>query len=143
MLNINKLQKAMDDGQYTKTKLCSATGIARTTLDAILNGSDAKISTVESLAKVLGVGVGYFFDEEVTIEQLNLGDGTTNIKGKVSRIDQRRRVVAPDAGYKDKFLEAQTEIIGLMKENRELRERIRELEDKVKGGIVELKKREE
>ncbi len=54
----------MTEGRFTKAKLCSVTGIARTTLDAILNGSDAKISTIETISKVLGVKIGYLFDEE-------------------------------------------------------------------------------
>ena len=36
--------------------------MSRTTLDNVLAGADAKISTIESLAKVLGVSIGYLFD---------------------------------------------------------------------------------
>ena len=54
----------MSDKKMSKSLLCGRTKIARTTLDAILNGSDAKISTIESLANALGVPVTYFFDEE-------------------------------------------------------------------------------
>lgn len=55
----------MTNGSISKAKLCTATGIARTTLDAILNGSDAKISTIEAISKVLNVRIGFLFDEEV------------------------------------------------------------------------------
>lgn len=54
----------MTECGITKVKLCSATGIARTTLDAILNGADAKISTVEAIASELHLHIGYLFDEE-------------------------------------------------------------------------------
>lgn len=58
----------MLEKKISKTKLCSSTGIARTTLDAILNGSDAKISTIEAIAGVLKVKIGALFDEgEATI----------------------------------------------------------------------------
>lgn len=67
MLNISKIEKAMAEGHFTKAKFCSATGIARTTLDAILNGSDAKISTIETISKVLNVRIGFLFDEEVEV----------------------------------------------------------------------------
>lgn len=67
MLNVKKLEVAMSDGKITKAKLCSSTGIARTTLDAILNGSDAKMSTIESISKVLNVKIGFLFDEEVEV----------------------------------------------------------------------------
>ncbi len=54
----------MSERNYSKAKLCSKIGIARTTLDAILNGSDAKISTIESIARALNVNICYLFDEE-------------------------------------------------------------------------------
>lgn len=54
----------MTERNITKVKLCSSTGIARTTLDAILNGSDARISTVEAIAAAVGVPISYLFDEE-------------------------------------------------------------------------------
>lgn len=67
MLNINKLEKAINEGKLNKAKLCSISGIARTTLDAILNGSDAKISTIEALTSVLNIKIGYLFDEEIDV----------------------------------------------------------------------------
>ena len=66
MLNINKLENAITEAKFTKAKLCSTLGIARTTLDSILNGSDTKISTIESISKVLNVKIGFLFDEEVS-----------------------------------------------------------------------------
>lgn len=67
MLNIKKIEAAMKECSLTKVKLCSATGIARTTLDAILNGADAKISTIEAIASELHLHIGYLFDEEVEV----------------------------------------------------------------------------
>lgn len=67
MLNVRKIEEAMSDGKITKTKLCAYTGIARTTLDAILSGSDAKISTIEAISKALNVKIGFLFDEEIEI----------------------------------------------------------------------------
>lgn len=64
MLKIKNLEKAMSDRNISKTKLCSKTGIARTTLDAVLNGSDARISTIEAISNFLKIPVGYLFDEE-------------------------------------------------------------------------------
>ena len=65
MLNVKKIENAMLEQKISKAKLCSSTGIARTTLDAILNGSDAKISTIESIAGILNVKIGFLFDEEI------------------------------------------------------------------------------
>lgn len=63
----------MNECKLSKVKLCSATGIARTTLDAILNGADAKISTIEAIASVLNLHIGFLFDEEVDVEVRNAG----------------------------------------------------------------------
>lgn len=60
MLNVRKIEQAMSDAKITKAQLYSRTKIARTTLDAVLNGSDAKISTIETIANALGVPVSYF-----------------------------------------------------------------------------------
>lgn len=67
MLNVKKIEIAMTECRINKVKLCAATGIARTTLDAILNGADAKISTIEAIASELHVHIGYLFDEEVEV----------------------------------------------------------------------------
>lgn len=67
MLNVKKIEAVMSDNKITKTKLCASTGIARTTLDAILNGSDAKMSTIEAISKMLNVRIGFLFDEEVDV----------------------------------------------------------------------------
>ena len=64
MLNIKKIESAMTEQKITKARLCSSIGIARTTLDAILNGGDAKFSTIESISKALNVSIGYLFDED-------------------------------------------------------------------------------
>lgn len=69
MLNVKKIESAMNERNFTKVKLCNATGIARTTLDAILNGSDAKISTIEAIATELHLHIGYLFDEEIEVRQ--------------------------------------------------------------------------
>ena len=42
----------MAAAKINKAQLCTKTGIARTTLDAILNGSDARISTIEAIARL-------------------------------------------------------------------------------------------
>ena len=57
----------MAERRFTKTKLCSATGIARSTLDALLKGSDAKISTIEAISEMLGIKISYLFDEEIEV----------------------------------------------------------------------------
>lgn len=72
MLNTNKIETTMSSLGLTKAKLCSNVNIARTTLDAILNGGDVKLSTIEAIAKELHLTVGFLLDEE-TIEIRNAG----------------------------------------------------------------------
>lgn len=44
--------------------MAKACGFTRVTLDNVLQGADVKISTIASLAKVLGVEVAYLFQKE-------------------------------------------------------------------------------
>lgn len=62
-MNTSKLQKLIHDNKLTKVQLSERCGISRTTLENVLSGADAKISTIEALAHVLCVPVGYLFDE--------------------------------------------------------------------------------
>ncbi len=82
MLNVKKIETVMSDNKISKAKLCSSTGIARTTLDAILNGSDAKMSTIEAISKMLNVKIGFLFDEEVDVELRTAGRDYVE-KGKI------------------------------------------------------------
>lgn len=59
-----------------KKQLCELTGIARTTFDAILNGSDARISTLEIIAKALNLKTWHLFS--------NVNDGLENCGINVS-----------------------------------------------------------
>lgn len=63
-LNINKLQKLVAESKLNKVDIAKACGFTRVTLDNVLQGADVKISTVSSLAKVLGVEVAYLFQNE-------------------------------------------------------------------------------
>ena len=49
-----------------KVQIAEKSGISRTTLDKLLSGADVKVSTVESLAKVLKVPVSCFYEEMST-----------------------------------------------------------------------------
>lgn len=62
-MNINKLNKLVNSSKLNKVQIAEKCGVSRTTLDNVLAGADAKISTIESLAKVLGVSVGALFDD--------------------------------------------------------------------------------
>jgi transcriptional regulator with XRE-family HTH domain len=54
----------MEAMKLTKSELCKRTGISRPTLDALLEGGDVKMRTIEAIAQALNVSVGFFFDGE-------------------------------------------------------------------------------
>lgn len=69
----------MSSRKISKVELCRTLHIGRTTLDAVLKGSDARISTIESIAHALGSRVGYLFNEE-PIEQYQARDNAHAVK---------------------------------------------------------------
>jgi transcriptional regulator with XRE-family HTH domain len=71
MLNADKILEAINKSGLSKSDICSRTRIARTTLDGILNGSDARASTLQLIADVLNVNIGCFFD---SVESVNIDD---------------------------------------------------------------------
>lgn len=71
-MNIAKLQLLMAQSKVNNSNLASMSGVSDVTISKILNGADAKISTIERIAEALKVPVGYFFDDS-TISQVNAG----------------------------------------------------------------------
>lgn len=62
-MNTDRLYTLIQASGLNKSQLAERCGVSRTTIDNILAGGDAKMSTAENLAHVLGVRVGYLFDE--------------------------------------------------------------------------------
>lgn len=67
-MNISKLERLVKESKLSKVEIADLAGITRVTLDNALNGADAKISTIESIAKVLGVSAATFFDESENVQ---------------------------------------------------------------------------
>ncbi len=62
-MNTDRLKALIQSSGLSKSQLAAKCGVSRTTLDHILAGEDAKMSTAQALAGALGVRVGYLFDE--------------------------------------------------------------------------------
>ena len=62
-MNISKLQQMVLDSKLSKVQIAEKCGFTRVTLDNVLQGADVKVSTIENLAKVLGVSPACFFDD--------------------------------------------------------------------------------
>lgn len=73
-MNINRITEAIKASKLGKSELSKLTKVSRTTIDNLLDGADVKVSTIESLAYVLKVPVGYFFDDCGFIQVTASGD---------------------------------------------------------------------
>lgn len=74
VMNINRIKEAINASKLGKSELSKLTKVSRTTIDNLLEGADVKVSTIESLAYVLKVPVGYFFDDSGLIHVSASGD---------------------------------------------------------------------
>lgn len=63
-MNISKLRTLIETSKLNNREIADACNVSPTTLYNLLNGADVKVSTLEAIAKVLGVKIGYLFDEE-------------------------------------------------------------------------------
>lgn len=127
MLNVKKLENGITSAKLTKAKLCSKVGMARSTLDAILNGADAKISTIEAISKELNLKISFLLDEDVMVEEYHAhGERGLAVK-HIDLVDQRQAQITSSSEEDDiislkqkigelqtKLLEAQAKIISLM-----------------------------
>lgn len=62
-MNTERLNQLVEASSLNKSQIAKRCGISRTTLDHVLSGADAKVSTIENLAGVLCVNVGFLFDD--------------------------------------------------------------------------------
>jgi len=88
-MNINKLNELVNSSKLNKVQIAEKCGVSRTTLDNVLAGADAKISTIESLAKVLGVSVGALFgdiSEDILPTSINGSSELEFYKREVERL---------------------------------------------------------
>jgi transcriptional regulator with XRE-family HTH domain len=85
-MNINKLDNLIKESKLSKSEICSKCGFTRPTLDNALSGADVKISTIISLSKFFKVSIGYFFDEEKSIDN-DLSNKLEECKEEIQRLN--------------------------------------------------------
>lgn len=90
-MNFNLLNKLVTDSKLGKAQIAEKAKISRTTLDNALNGADIKISTIESLAKVLGVNPSVFFGEGSSISEENMNVYEREIARLQTLLDAQRK----------------------------------------------------
>lgn len=70
-MNISKLKKLVEKSKLNKVQIAERCGFTRVTLDNALQGADVKVSTIETLAKVLGVSAATLFDDSDDVQSNN------------------------------------------------------------------------
>lgn len=124
VLNISRLSAEVEKLQLTKLQIAEKCGISRVTLDSVLKGKEIGLHKFLKLIDILGLNVGYFFDEEVTqvreagrdyVEKGKIEHKGTEYNGPVASDD---RLAEENAELKRKLIEAQDKIIKLMEEKR-------------------------
>lgn len=81
-MNISKLQKLVAESKLNKVQIAERCGFTRVTLDNALQGADVKVSTIESLAKVLGVSTASLFDDS----ESTVSDEVQVYKDEIARL---------------------------------------------------------
>lgn len=76
-MNRAKLKELVDNSELSQTEILRRAKITRPTLTAIYNGSDPRVSVIESLAMALGVSPAALFDDAPSESQSN-DHGTIN-----------------------------------------------------------------
>ena len=63
-MNLKKLKTAIDTSSLTKKEIAIKSGISPQALNAILeHNTDPKVSNLEAIANVVGIKMGFLFDE--------------------------------------------------------------------------------
>ena len=70
-MNISKLKRLVEESKLNKVQIAERCGFTRVTLDNALQGADVKVSTIETLAKVLGVSAATLFDDSDEVQTNN------------------------------------------------------------------------
>ena len=87
-MNISKLKALIDASPLSNREIADACNVSPTTLYNLMNGADAKISTLEALAKVLNVKIGYLFDEDaVSVNETEIMNYRKEIERLKSLLD--------------------------------------------------------
>lgn len=109
-LNLNKLSKEITGSKFSKSEIASKCGIDRKTIENVLAGRDPKVSTIVSLASILGIRISYLFDEEIDVrsagrdyvEKGKIQHSGTEYNGSSSESDLRDQIATLKSQLADK-----------------------------------------
>lgn len=90
-MDFKLLNKLVNESKLNKAQIAEMANMSRTTLDNALNGADIKVSTIENLAKVLGVSASIFFGGDSSISEENLNMYEREIQRLQSLLDSQKK----------------------------------------------------
>lgn len=90
-MDFRLLNKLVNESKLNKAQIAEMANMSRTTLDNALNGADIKISTIENLAKVLGVSASIFFGGNKTIDEASLNMYEKEIQRLQTLLDNQKK----------------------------------------------------
>lgn len=95
-MDVQRIMGIIKSNKLSKIDIASKMKVSRTTLDNLLNGADVKISTIESLADVLGVSVSEFFDSEtksLAIKESSCIESLTKMEKEIIELRAENKVL--------------------------------------------------
>lgn len=82
-MNISKLKSAVEHSPLSKKEIAAQSGISAQALNAILeHNADPRVSNLESIANVVGVKMGFLFDET----QIEINDNEHSFNSNADEI---------------------------------------------------------
>lgn len=90
-MDFSLLNKLVSESKLGKAQISEMANISRTTLDNALNGADIKVSTLESLARVLGVSTSVFFGGDAAVFEGNKNIYEREIQRLQTLLDNQRK----------------------------------------------------
>lgn len=88
-MNVRRINALVNASKLNKVQIAEMGGFTRTTLDNLLSGADVKVSTVESLAKVLNVSVAEFFADEDELSNKVAQSEVERLKGEIEKLNEQ------------------------------------------------------
>lgn len=120
----------MRELNISKAQLIKNSGLTRVTIDKILKGGEVNVSSLEALAKGLGVTVGFFFDEIEEVKEIaTSGNGGASATGhahasvgqnqtehdELIRLREEAKYLKQQLADKEELIKTKDEIIGILK----------------------------
>lgn len=120
-----KLKILIEEKKITKVELAAGVGLTSQTIANILNGSDAKFSSIERIANYFNVPINYFANENTPSQVTN---GNSNI------------VVGQDNNGKISISECENQLEDALLRIKHLEERLKDKEEMIEILKLQLKK---